>query len=580
MPTSIIRRKNTTRHSLSDSMHPVLRRIYSARNITSSDELDYSLRGLLPYQKLKDIDRAVPLLVKMLEKQKQIIIVADFDADGATSCALAIRGLKLFGANHLDYIVPSRFEFDYGLSPEIVQLLAEQKPELIITVDNGISSIEGVALARKLGIDILITDHHLPGPQLPDATAIVNPNQSGDGFPCKSLAGVGVMFYVLIALRAALRENGWFKKHEIAEPNLAVLLDLVALGTVADVVPLDFNNRILVSQGLARIRSDCCVPGIKALLQVAKRTHSKVRSSDLGYVVGPRLNAAGRITHMSLGIECLLCDDPQQAFKLASELNDLNLKRRDIQHGMQELADEEMQKLENDDDLPFGLCLYNAEWHQGVVGILASRMKDKWRRPVIVFAQDRDGLIKGSGRSIGGLHILNALDTISTQNPGMITKFGGHAMAAGLTIHERDFESFRFTFEREVESKLTIEDLQCSLLSDGELIDSEITLSLAEEINLGGPWGQDFPEPLFDGIFQLADRQIVGEHHLKMSLSLPEVKNDFEAIAFFTLDDDWPEEVDHVQLAYRLDVNEFRGRKSLQMIVEHIDPLNLVQNEE
>lgn len=573
MAKTIVRRKVPDSNNFSDSYHPVLRQIYSARNILHSDELDYSLKGLLPFQGLHGMDQAVAMLVAALEGHKRILIIADYDADGATSCALAMRGLTLMGANNLHYVVPDRFEFGYGLSPEIVEVAAQQQPDILLTVDNGISSIDGVRLARAKGIDVLITDHHLPGAKLPDANAIVNPNQDGDTFPSKCLAGVGVMFYVLAGLRATLRERGWFNKKNIAEPNLAELLDLVALGTIADVVPLDHNNRILVAQGLERIRRGKCVAGIKALLQVAKRSITSIKASDLGFSVGPRLNAAGRLTDMGLGIECLLSDDPQQALNMAVTLDDINRQRREIQEDMQALADIEMLALEAECDLPFGLCLYNEEWHQGVIGILASKIKDKWHRPVIAFAKDNNGLIKGSARSIVNVHIRDVLDSIATREPGLLVKFGGHAMAAGLSINENDFIRFKSAFETELQRTMTDEDLDDVLITDGDLPAKDIKLSLAELISQAGPWGQGFPEPVFDGVFKVANRRIVGEQHLKMTLTSTESQDRYDAIAFFTHDETWPAQVDTVQLVYRLDINEYQGKKKLQFIVDYVEPM-------
>lgn len=554
-------------------MHPVLRRVYSARNITSTDELDTSLNRLLPYRELLGIDQAVTLLFDAVKNRRRILIVADYDADGATGCAVAIRGLKTMGATDIQYLVPSRFEFGYGLSPELVEVAAGLEPDLIVTVDNGISSIEGVQLARARGIDVLITDHHLARDRLPDANVIVNPNQPGDTFPSKNLAGVGVVFYILAALRAYLRDINWFADNGIKEPNLASLLDLVALGTVADVVPLDFNNRVLVAQGLARIRAGRGIPGIDALLSVAKRSPGRIAASDLGFAVGPRLNAAGRLEDMSLGIECLLCDDAGQALNMAGKLDELNRERREIQQEMQEFAEQEVAALATGGDLPFGVCLYKEDWHQGVVGILASKIKDKWNRPVIAFANDRDGLIKGSARSVKDVHIRDLLDSIAGREPGLIIRFGGHAMAAGLSIQADNFERFRSVFDAEVRQHLQAEDLGGTILTDGDLTANDMKLSLAESIDSAGPWGHEFPEPLFDGIFEIADRKIVAEKHLKLRLKVQDSSLTCDAMAFFTDDEDLPRQVDRVRLVYRLNVNEYFGNRNLQMIVEHIEPL-------
>jgi len=560
---------------LPDDIHPVLRRIYAARNIRSKNELNYSLSELLPYSQLKGITQAVELLAQTLAEDKKILIVADFDADGATSCVLAKRGLEAMGARYVNYVVPNRFEFGYGLSPEIVEVAAEQQPDILITVDNGISSIDGVNLARSKNIDVLITDHHLPGEQLPDATVIVNPNQGGDDFPSKNLAGVGVMFYILMALRVYLREQQWFKNKNFKEPNLAELLDLVALGTVADVVPLDHNNRILVAQGLSRIRAGKCCEGIKALFQVANRSLHNITSQDLGFVVGPRLNAAGRLTDMSLGIECLLSNEEQSAQQMAMKLDELNKERREIQADMQgqALADLEAMDLNSLEQLPFGFCLFNEAWHQGVVGILASKIKDKVHRPVIAFARDNDGYIKGSARSIQGVHIRDVLDTVASQHPGIIDKFGGHAMAAGLTIKETDLVPFEKLFNQVISEFISIDELGASLLTDGELSTDELSFNLAETIINAGPWGQGFPEPKFDGEFKIINSKIVGSNHLKMELRLDGHDKSIEAIAFNTTDKEWPTSTERVQTVYKLDINEYAGRRRLQLVLDYIDPL-------
>jgi len=570
----IVRRDFPLQHALPDTMHPVLRRIYSSRNITRPEELDTSLNGMYPYQQLLGIEKAVLLLTTAIKKQQRILIIADYDADGATGCALAIRGLKAMGVSDIHYLVPSRFEFGYGMSPELVEVAAELNPDLIITVDNGISSIDGVQLARENGIDVLITDHHLARERLPNANAIVNPNQPGDSFASKNLAGVGVVFYILAALRAHLRDINWFAENGIKEPNLATLLDLVALGTVADVVPLDFNNRILVSQGLARIRSGRCIAGIKALLSVAKRSASRVSASDLAFAIGPRLNAAGRLEDMSLGIECLLCDDAVQSLAMAEQLDELNRERREIQQEMQEFAEQEISIMSIEEDLPFGICLYKEGWHQGVVGILASKIKEKLNRPVIAFANDRDGLLKGSARSVKAVHIRDLLDSIAGQDPDLIVRFGGHAMAAGLSIRTAVFERFRTVFDNEVRRHLHAEELAGIVLTDGDLTAADMNLSLAETLENSGPWGQEFPEPLFDGIFEVEDRKIVAEKHLRLLLKLQDSNITCDAIAFFTDDEDWPRQVDRVQAAYRLNVNEYFGNRKLQLIVEYIEPLS------
>jgi single-stranded-DNA-specific exonuclease len=576
MNISITRRSaNITPFFEGAEMHPVLARVYAHRNIESLEQLEYGLAHLLPFTGLSGIDAAAVLLVKALKEQQRILIVGDFDCDGATSSALAVRALRMLGAGQVDYLVPNRFEYGYGLTPEIVEVAAQGTPDLIVTVDNGISSIDGVAVAKGKGMDVLITDHHLPGRELPAADAMVNPNQPGDSFSSKNLAGVGVIFYVMLALRARLRDEGWFEKQKIAEPNLATLLDLVALGTVADVVPLDHNNRILVAQGLARIRSGRCSPGISALITVAKRNQQNLVAADLGFALGPRLNAAGRLEDMSLGIECLLTDDPHPANELARRLDGLNHERRQIESEMKEeamLTLDEME-LNESSNLPVGLCLFEPHWHQGVIGILASRIKDRLHRPVIVFAQADDASIKGSARSVSGLHIRDALDAVAAKHPGLLSKFGGHAMAAGLTLETDQFERFSAAFDEEVRRHLGPEDLRREILSDGFLGEDELDLSVAEALRAGGPWGQGFPEPLFDGVFELINRRIVGGKHLKLTVRLPESSQSVDAIAFNTVDDDWPTTVEQVELAYRLDVNEFNGRRSVQLLVEHITPV-------
>ena len=554
--------------------HPVLSRIYAARDVKANEELDYSLANLLPYQDLLGMSAATTLLADAVMQNKRIVIVGDFDADGATSSALMMRALRMFGAQQVTYLVPNRFTFGYGLTPEIVELAAERKPDLLITVDNGISSIAGVRAAKQHGMQVIVTDHHLPGDELPEADAIVNPNQPGDSFPCKSLAGVGVALYVMFSLRAELRERDWFAQQGMVMPNLAVLLDLVALGTVADVVPLERNNRILVAQGLARIRQGKCCAGVAALLKIAGRNQKTCVASDFGFAVAPRLNAAGRLEDMSIGIECLLTDDPKQALALAQQLDALNHERRSIEQDMREQAFAALDSLQIDDaQQPVGVCLYDASWHQGVIGILASRVKERLHRPVIAFAPGDNGELKGSARSIPGLHIRDALDAVAAHNPGLITKFGGHAMAAGLSLPESEFGRFCRAFDAEVRQQLDEEDLKGILHSDGELTSNDLNLAFAETLRNAGPWGQGFPEPSFDGEFELVSRRIVGERHLKLMLRKPGEQDCIDGIAFNITDTDWPVQVKRVQLVYRLDVNEFQGMRTAQLMVEHIEVL-------
>lgn len=550
----------------------VLRRVYAARAV-SPEELDCSLAQLQPGDSMSGLEQAVALLEAALAQGQHILVIGDFDADGATSSALAIRALRAFGHQAVDYLVPNRFEYGYGLTPEIVELAQQQEPDLLITVDNGISSIAGTAAAKAAGMRVLITDHHLPGDTLPNADAIVNPNMDDDEFPSKHLAGVGVIFYVMLALRARLRENGWFEQRGLPEPNMAELLDLVALGTVADVVVLDFNNRILVDQGLRRIRAGRCSAGILALLQEAGRNPARLVASDLGYAVGPRLNAAGRLEDMSLGIACLLTDDPDEAAQMAAELSDLNQQRREIEGSMQDDALVLLSQLEQRaEGLPPGICLMEPNWHQGVIGILASRIKDRFHRPVIAFAPAGGGELKGSARSIQGLHIRDLLERIATQNPGLVPKFGGHAMAAGLSLAESDFDRFEAAFVAGVSEELSEDMLSGKLLTDGELAASEYDLQLAEALRDAGPWGQGFPEPLFDGEFEIAQSRIVGGRHVKLIVQQPGDNRWLDAIAFNGVEYGWHEIRQAIRAVFRLDVNEFRGRRSLQLVIDYLEP--------
>lgn len=563
---------------LPDSMHPLLRRIYSQRAVATAEELQLGLNNLLPPDQFKGMAAAIDLLQEALSQQQKIVIVADFDADGATSCVVAMKALQQFGYQQVDYIVPNRFEYGYGLTPEIVELAKTKQPDLIITVDNGISSIEGVAAANSAGIKILITDHHLPGATTPDADAIVNPNQHGCEFQSKCIAGVGVIFYVMSALRSRLREINWFVRQQIVEPNLADLLDLVALGTVADVVPLDRNNRILVDAGLKRIRLGRTRPGIKALLEVARCSTSKLVASDLGFSIGPRLNAAGRLDDMSTGIECLLTDHSSEAYKLALELDGLNKDRKQIEASMREQAFQYLQELAIEvENIPPALCLFDDRWHQGVVGILASRIKDKYHRPVIAFADvtgvdSKSAELKGSARSIKGFHIRDALEAVASRHPGLISKFGGHAMAAGLSLERGKLEKFVQAFEEQAARVLDAEQLQANVLSDGEIEPSLLSMATADVLMQAGPWGQEFPEPTFDGRFNVVQFRRVGDNHLKLVLSPTQApQQTIDAIAFNVEVSQWPDDnVKQIDIVYRLAINEFRGNESLQLMVEHI----------
>ncbi len=549
---------------------PLLTRLYAARGVQSAEELDKSLARLLPYQQLKGIDAAVDLLVDALARRQRILIVGDFDADGATASTVGMLGLRLLGAAHVDYLVPNRFEYGYGLTPEIVAVALQRTPDLLVTVDNGISSVEGVAAAKAAGLKVLVTDHHLPGHELPVADAIVNPNQPGCEFPSKALAGVGVIFYVLMALRARLRSLGHYDS--TPQPNIGELLDLVALGSVADVVPLDANNRILVHQGLERIRAGRARPGLKAILEVARRDHQRITSTDLGFILGPRLNAAGRLDDMSLGIECLLSADPQLARDMAVQLDELNQDRKSIEQGMQREALAQLKDLPLE-SMPFGLCLFEPDWHQGVIGILASRMKERYHRPTIAFADAGEGMLKGSARSVPGFHIRDALDAVAARQPQLISKFGGHAMAAGLSLPADNFPAFAAAFDEEVRRQLREEDLTGRLLSDGTLAVEEFHLELARALRNAGPWGQHFPEPLFHGVFQLVEQRVVGERHLKVVLKSECGAVRLDGIAFSVDREVWPNPtVRWVELAYKLDVNEFRGQESVQLMIAHMEP--------
>ncbi len=577
-------RKNIQRRQLSSpitgfpsQVHPLLQRIYTARQVRSPKELENELSHLYPASLLKGIDEAVQRLAQSVYRKEKVIIVGDFDADGATSSALALLALNHMGLSNVSFLVPNRFEYGYGLTTEIVDVAARQKPALIVTVDNGISSLEGVAKAGDYAIDVIVTDHHLPGSRLPEACAIVNPNQPGCEFPSKCLAGVGVIFYLMTALRTHLKEQGWFEQQGIDSPNMANYLDLVALGTVADVVPLDHNNRILVHQGLRRIRAAKARPGILALLEIANRKRERVVASDLGFAIGPRLNAAGRLDDMSHGIACLLCEDPALAKEMALELDELNRNRRQIEQGMQSealLIVDNIQLADGGGELPTSLCLYDPQWHQGVIGILASRIKDRYHRPVIAFAKsDDEGELKGSARSIQGIHIRDILDAVATKNPGLISRFGGHAMAAGLTLAEQDLASFTSAFDCEISQLATDDMLNALIMSDGELSHDELNLFVAQLLREAGPWGQQFPEPVFDGYFYLVEQRLVGKKHLKMVLALDENKQQLlDAIAFNVDLDHWPNhQLDGLRMAYRLDVNEYRNQQTVQLMVEYME---------
>ncbi len=572
---TIVLRPVKKKHALQGNLHPLLERIFLARGIASELELDRTLAKLPSPWLLSGMEEMVEHLIVAINEQQKVCIVADFDADGATSCAVAIKGLQLLGAGQVTFVVPNRFDYGYGLTPEIVELVKLQNPDVIITVDNGISSIDGVKAATDSGIKVLVTDHHLPGSNLPAATAIVNPNLLDDKFPNKSLAGVGVIFYVLLALRSRLRDINWFETNQVKEPNLAQLLDYVALGTVADVVALEQSNRILVYQGLLRIRTGRCHPGLTALVEVSGKNPQTITAADLGFSLGPRLNAAGRMDDMSLGIQCLLSDDPALAKDIALQLDELNNDRREVEAVMKHEAQTYLSEMKALDEhhLPAGVCLFDANWHQGVIGILASRIKDQVHRPVIAFAPAGKDLIKGSARSIPGVHIRDVLSDIAVAHPKLLSKFGGHAMAAGLSLKMHDYPPFALAFDEMVSKRLASVDLEQKILSDGELAEQEMTIEIADLLQNSATWGQEFPEPLFDGVFDVIQSRIVGQRHLKLVLRKPVGDLVIDAIAFFV---DRPEHwlgLRQIKAVYKLDINEFRGNRTVQFIVQYFEKI-------
>jgi single-stranded-DNA-specific exonuclease len=541
-------------------LHPLLARLYASRGIKDKSELDYELKSLIPPTALTNATAAAQLLADAIEAEAKMLIIGDYDCDGATATAVGMRALKSLGAD-VDFLLPDRFKLGYGLSPEIVDVAAQQSPDLIITVDNGIASLEGVARAQQHGIATLITDHHLPAETLPEADCIVNPNQPGCDFPSKCIAGVGVMFYVMLALRAELRERGYFAERQ--EPNFATLLDLVALGTVADVVKLDRNNRILVSQGLKRMRAGQMQAGIAALFKAAGRDPKKATAMDLGFILGPRLNAAGRLADMRLGVECLLTDDPSRALQIAQELDTLNRERREIESGMQEQALVLLESLDANEASP-GIALFDESWHEGVVGILASRIKDKLHRPVFAFAPGEGGIVKGSGRSIPGLHLRDALDLVAKRAPGLLIRFGGHAMAAGATVNAKNFEKFKSLFAEVAGELLAPADLTRTLETDGNLEGGYISLATARLLE-NEIWGQGFPAPLFMDDFEVEQQRVLKEKHLKLRLRKGDTRIDAIQFNFST------QPGNRTRLAYRLTINEYMGVESPQLMVEHLE---------
>ncbi|MGE5167199.1 MAG: single-stranded-DNA-specific exonuclease RecJ [Deltaproteobacteria bacterium] len=558
-----------------DSVHPVLRRVYAARGVASPADIEHRLTGLLSPLALGGIDRACELLEAAIRQDARMVVVGDFDCDGATGTSVAVRGLRLLGARDVGYAVPNRMRHGYGLSPAIVEELLPRKPDVLITVDNGVAAHAGVATAKARGMRVIVTDHHLPGATLPDADAIVNPNLDADPFPSKALAGVGVMFYLLLALRARLRERGWFADRGIQEPDLSELLDLVALGTVADLVPLDRNNRILVEAGLRRIRAGRSCAGIAALLAVGKRDLARVVASDLGFAVGPRLNAAGRLEDMTLGIECLLTDDAGRVAELAELLSSINAERRDLQEGMTAQAQAEVEKwisTRGADALPHGVVLFDPEWHHGVVGLVASKLKESLQRPVIACAPagQHGDEIKASGRSIPGFHLRDALAEVDARHPGLIQRFGGHAMAAGLSLNRSDLEAFGKAFDEVARSRLTVDMLDSVALTDGELDAQDFSLDLAQQLRYAGPWGQGFPEPEFEGKFSVESWKVVGEKHLKLKLRHPDLAEPLDGIAFGAYSGERPPS--RLRAVFALDVNEWNGRQTLQLLIRLMSP--------
>lgn len=568
----IRRRQIDAAGSWPENLSPLLRRIYAGRGATSLEQAQPKLAQLLPPETLGGLAEATALLAEAIAANKHIVVVGDFDCDGATACAVGVRGLRMLGATRVTPAVPNRMLHGYGLSPALVGELVGLEPDLLVTVDHGIACHAGIAAAKALGWKVLVTDHHLPGESLPPADAIVNPNLRGDAFPSKMLAGVGVMFYVLLALRKKLREQGALGQ---SEPDLSTLLDLVAVGTIADLVPLDVNNRALVGAGLRRLRAGQGCAGLRALIEVSGREAARLTAADIGFAIGPRLNAAGRLEDMAIGIECLLSDDATQAYELAQILNGINAERRGVQQQMVDEAEAALERIGSQDDLqtPIAVCLFDAEWHPGVVGLVASKMKEKLHRPVIAFAPSEPGSssLRGSARSIPGFHIRDALANLDTAYPGLMGKFGGHAMAAGLSLEESEFDRFQTAFREQVQAMMDPAMLHAELLSDGELSAEEFAAANAEALRSGGPWGQGYGEPLFDGVFEVIDWRVVGERHLKLVLRTEGRREPLNAIHF----GGWREQepASRLRLAYRLVPDDYRGGGAIQLIVEHREPL-------
>ena len=565
------------RRSFGDFHHPkyssLVNRIYASRGIKDPLDIDYDLKNLLPFHALKGIEACQNRLAQMVMNQERCLVIGDFDVDGATSTTIAVDALRAFGAKHVDFLLPDRFKFGYGLTPGIVGAALAYKPDVIITVDNGISSIDGVEAARKHGIDVIITDHHLPGESIPEDCIIVNPNQPGDEFPSKNCAGVGVIFYVMCALRSRLRENNWFKMQSIPDVSMAQYLDLVALGTVADVVPLDHNNRLLVKRGIHRMRAGLCRPGIAALLHAGGRQLERLRADDLGFIAGPRLNAAGRLEDMRIGVLCLLSDTYDQAAVFARELNDLNQRRKEIELSMKKQAFDELDKLSIPQEAIKGICVYDKTWHEGVVGLIASRIKDQYHRPTIAFAPHGDEMLKGSGRSIAGVHMRDVLADVEANFPGLMDRFGGHAMAVGLSLKLENLKAFEQAFIEMVGRRLESLSLEQIIYTDGELEVNEMSIHTTKALMDAGPFGQQFPPPCFDGVFELVDQRIVGQKHLKVMLRMKGGQRIIHGIIFNVDLDQWPNEhVEMVHIVYRLDINYYQGKENLQLIIERIEP--------
>ncbi|MCX8575318.1 MULTISPECIES: single-stranded-DNA-specific exonuclease RecJ [unclassified Gilliamella] len=574
--TKLVRRKLPELHpEFSNDIPTLLQRIYALRGVTSSKEIDYAARNLSNYDQLNGIDKAVEIIYSAMKNNQRIMIVGDFDTDGATSTALAVRALKQMGCQFVDYIIPDRFEDGYGLSVEVVKKAISSKADLIITVDNGISAIEAVEFAKQANLPVIITDHHLCPNPLPSADAIINPNLPDCTFPSKNLAGVGVTFYLMLALRAKLRQEKWFNDNQLAEFNIANLLDLVALGTIADVVKLDHNNRILVHQGVSRIRFGYCCEGIKALLQVAKKDCCSCNATDLAFYIAPRLNAAGRMDNMSLGVELLLCDHPDTALNLATDLNNLNNDRKLIEQTMHQEALSFIEKMENEKtSIPHFLVVYHPEWHQGIIGILSSRLKEKYHRPVISFASTQDGFLKGSGRSIKGIHLRDLLDELQHLHPELMVSFGGHAMAVGLTIHENDLSRFTACVEALLLKRLDDKLLETVIETDGEIDGQDFNYSIAKQLKDSGPWGEGFPEPIFDGEFIIHQQRLLADKHLKLVLEPKNGGPIIDGIAFNVDRLEWPDlSIKQAKLVYHLDVDEFRGNQAAKLLIRHLWPI-------